>query len=73
MNLILLEEAQRARARGDEAADSAGLFRLEGSQAKHVREVLRSKPGDTIEVGLLEGPLGKGRVISDDDTSAHLA
>lgn len=63
MNLILLEEPQRVR--GD-------LYRLDGTQAKHVREVLRSKPGDILEVGLLEGPFGKGHVVSVDATSALL-
>ena len=73
MNLILLEEAQRVLGRGEQAGEGNDVFRLEGTQANHIREVLRSKSGDTLEVGLLEGPFGTGRVLSVDETSAYLA
>jgi RsmE family RNA methyltransferase len=53
MNLVLLEETDRAH--GD-------LFRLTGPRARHVLDVLRAEPGREIRVGLLEGPVGRGRV-----------
>ena len=54
MNLILLfpedlESPQRAS--------------LAGRRAHHVREVLRAQLGDSLAVGLLNGPLGQGRVV----------
>lgn len=53
MNLILLQPDE---------VDSAGLCCLNGSRAKHVREVLRAEPGKPLRVGLLNGPLGAGVV-----------
>lgn len=53
MNLILLQPDE---------VDSAGLCCLNGSRAKHVREVLRAEPGKPLRVGLLNGPLGVGVV-----------
>ena len=54
MNLVLLFDADR---RDD------GLFAIAGSRAAHVREVLRAEPGRELRVGLLEGPMGRGRVV----------
>jgi RsmE family RNA methyltransferase len=58
VNLILLFE--RDRILGDR-------FVLSGARAAHVRSVLRAKVGDSLRVGLLEGPLGSGRVASIGD------
>ena len=57
MNLILLDESDRASER---------TFRVRGARADHVREVLRAEPGRELRVGLAEGPLGRGRVLSMD-------
>lgn len=57
MNLLLLRESERFE---------DGTFHVEGERAAHVRTVLRAQVGDTIAVGLLEGPLGRGRVVSMD-------
>jgi RsmE family RNA methyltransferase len=53
MNLILLQPDE---------VDSAGLCRLTGSRAKHVRDVLRAKSGKALRIGLLNGPFGAGVV-----------
>ncbi len=53
MNLILIEP--------DEIKNST-VF-LAGRRCDHIRKVLRSKPGDKIKVGLLEGDIGVGRIL----------
>lgn len=58
VNLILLTEAD---------CETGSQFRLTGRRAKHVIEVLRATPGKELRVGLLEGPLGTGRVVSAAD------
>lgn len=52
MNLLLLEASQL---RGTRAG-------LSEPQARHARDVLRVLPGQELRVGVLDGPLGIGRV-----------
>lgn len=54
MNLILLFPRDRA---------PDGRFILRDARARHIVTVLDAKPGDELRVGLLEGPLGKARVV----------
>lgn len=56
MNLILLDTG--------EAVD--GIVRLRGDRARHIREVLHAGAGDTVRVGVLDGPAGEGAVESVD-------
>lgn len=53
MNLILIDPQELT---GDRLT-------LTDRRAEHIRKVLRSKTGDTIRIGLLDGPLGQGRVV----------
>ncbi len=53
MNLLILRDSDRL---------SGNLFRIEDDRARHIREVLRLAPGDPLEAGILNGPLGKGTV-----------
>ncbi len=62
MNLVLLEESDRA---------AGPRFRVEGARARHVREVLGAQPGRELRVGLLEGPLGTGRVVAVADDAVE--
>lgn len=39
---------------------------LSGHRARHILSVLKSVPGDTLKVGLLDGPLGSARVDGAD-------
>jgi RsmE family RNA methyltransferase len=55
MNLILLTS---------EDVDASGTARLEGDRARHVRDVLRATPGQSLRVGLVDGPFGVGTVVS---------
>jgi len=53
MNLIILTEADRA---GEHA------FRLTDHRAEHIQSILKAAQGDFVEVGLLNGPIGRARV-----------
>ncbi|MBI5633260.1 MAG: 16S rRNA (uracil(1498)-N(3))-methyltransferase [Nitrospirae bacterium] len=55
MNLLLLSE---------EDFTGANCVQLQGRRFKHVAEVHRASVGDLLSVGLLNGPLGKGRVTT---------
>lgn len=39
-------------------------LRLTGPRATHIRRVLRAKPGDSLLLGLLDGPLYHGRLLA---------
>lgn len=63
MNLLLLTEDDLV---------GEGRFRVAGGRARHLREVLRAEPGREVRVGLLEGPLGRGRIVGSDAESFEL-
>jgi len=63
MNLLLLEP--------DEVGGD-GTVQLAGARARHLREVLRVRPGDTVRVGLLDGPRGCAEVLKVDEASVRL-
>jgi RsmE family RNA methyltransferase len=58
MNLVILERS--------EAADS-GDVTLTGLRAAHLLKVLKVSPGDSVRVGVLDGPRGEGivRAVGD--------
>jgi 16S rRNA (uracil1498-N3)-methyltransferase len=58
VNLLLLEAPELG-------AD--GVARLDGRRARHVREVLRCQPGDTVAVGVVGGGLGTAEVLASAD------
>jgi len=53
MNLIILEGSDHA---------GAGRYVLTDSRADHIRVVLKAEPGDSVAVGLLNGPIARGRI-----------
>jgi 16S rRNA (uracil1498-N3)-methyltransferase len=53
MNLILLEERDRV---------DASSVTLTDERATHLLDVLRVTPGQTVRVGVIDGPLGTGTV-----------
>jgi RsmE family RNA methyltransferase len=55
MNLILCE--------ADEVG-ADGVATLTGARAAHVRQVLRAQPGDTVRLGVVDGPKGHGTVLA---------
>ena len=64
MNLVLLLPADLV------APDRA---RLVGRRLVHVREVQRARVGDELSVGLLGGPMGRGKVLRVDEAALELA
>jgi 16S rRNA (uracil1498-N3)-methyltransferase len=53
VNCILLEPNE---------LDARGLAEFAGARALHIRRVLRLRPGDDFRAGIVDGPLGTGRV-----------
>jgi 16S rRNA (uracil1498-N3)-methyltransferase len=47
-------------------------FRVQDGRARHVREVLGLGPGDTLRVGLLEGPVGTATIEALDGAGLEL-
>jgi 16S rRNA U1498 N3-methylase RsmE len=64
MNLLLLEP--------DELGPD-NVASVDGVRARHLRQVLRAEPGRPVRVGLIDGPMGTGTVLSIDDGHARLA
>jgi 16S rRNA (uracil1498-N3)-methyltransferase len=62
MNIILFSasEVQLPLARSD-------------ARARHILDVLRRRPGETIDVGLINGPRGKGTLLNLDGDGLHLS
>jgi RsmE family RNA methyltransferase len=63
VNLLLLEPPELG-------ADL--VAHLGGRRARHVREVLRCQPGETIAVGLVGGEVGTAEVLRADDDALTL-
>ena len=63
MNLIALEAAE---------VGAGGIVQLTGNRARHLRQVLAVAAGQEIRVGVLDGPLGRGTVVSVDDDGVTL-
>lgn len=55
MNLILLEP-------GEIQTDGTAL--LSDDRARHIRDVLRAAPGASLRIGVVEGPLGRAKVVA---------
>ena len=58
MNLILLDERD---------GPGSGEVTISDARAAHLLNVLKVTPGQTVRVGLLDGPIGVGTVQSTDD------
>jgi RsmE family RNA methyltransferase len=63
MNLILCEAAD---------LQESGMATLTGVRAAHVREVLRAAAGDEVRVGIVDGPSGRGTIVSIADDRVDL-
>jgi RsmE family RNA methyltransferase len=64
MNLILLEPL--------ELAGTGNLVRLADARARHLREVLKVTPGQTVRVGILNGTLGTATVEEVADATVQI-
>jgi len=58
VNLLLLEPSELGL---------DGVARLDGRRARHVREVLRCRAGETVAVGLVGGRIGTALVVASGD------
>ena len=63
MNLIAFDRAE---------VSGAGEVTVSGARAVHLLKVLKVAPGDTVRVGLLDGPHGVGTVEAADAASVRL-
>ena len=63
LNCVLLEPSEPS---GNQRA------RLTDARARHIRRVLRKSVGDTLRIGLVDGPLGTGRVVAIDDNAVEI-
>ena len=63
MNLIILTEADRT---------GENSFRISDSRAEHIRTVLKRGVGDSISVGMLNGPLGAAEIVMSDSRAVEL-
>lgn len=54
MNLILMDENDMTQ---------EGVVLLKGRRLKHIREILKSVPGDRLTVGMVNGLIGAGEVL----------
>jgi len=63
MNLIILTSR-------DAVGDST--YEVSDARAEHIRAVLRSKPGDSLQVGILDGPRGVATVIGVSESGCIL-
>ena len=64
MNLVLLEE-------GD-IVQSKSRVEIQGRRHRHLLEIQRVEIGSTVRMGLLNGPLGEGRVVAMGSGSIEL-
>jgi len=55
MNIILFEQ--------QEIRDSTTVL-LTGRRASHLVKVLQAQPGDQVRIGIIDGPMGSGEVVS---------
>jgi 16S rRNA (uracil1498-N3)-methyltransferase len=63
MNLILLFESDFT---------DTGRVVLSGRRLAHMTDVHKAKPGDTLRVGIVNGLVGTGTVLSIDETSVEM-
>jgi len=63
VNLLLLEPSE---------VEPGGRVRLGGRRLQHLREILRALPGQTVEVGVLDGLIGTATVRAIDPVCVEL-
>lgn len=64
--MLLLEDGERP---GGGTAEAV----LSPRHARHVREVLKKSPGQSLRIGLPGGPVGTGTILSDDAGGLRIA
>ena len=64
MNIIILSK--------DDLSESGKHAVITGRRHKHILEVLKSTPGDELVVGVIDGNIGKGRIVAINDKSVEI-
>jgi 16S rRNA (uracil1498-N3)-methyltransferase len=64
MNAILFEPSE---------IDKQSCVRFTDARARHLVDVLKVRPGSVVRIGMLDGPLGEGRVTRVDGGTVDLA
>ena len=62
MNLLLFEQHEL----------DAGRLLLTDHRARHIRTVLKLNVGDTLRIGMVNGKMGQGKIISMEDNAVEL-
>ncbi|MEZ4333263.1 MAG: 16S rRNA (uracil(1498)-N(3))-methyltransferase [Myxococcota bacterium] len=65
MNCLLIEP--------EEIDAASGIARIVGRRRRHAQEILGSRAGDWLRVGVLGGRMGRGRILGLDDDRLELA
>ncbi len=63
MNLVILENTDHV---------TGSIYRIDGPRLRHIRSILKAKHGETIEAGLLNGPIAAAKIIELTKTCATL-
>ncbi len=63
MNIIILTEKDQIK---------KNIFKISGDRLQHITNILKSEANDILEVGLLNGPLGKAEIIEIDKVHVKL-
>jgi len=64
MNCLLIEP--------EEVAENSDRVRIKGRRRRHAEEILRSRAGDMLRVGIIGGRLGTARIVALDEETLDL-
>lgn len=63
MNIILISQ---------EELEDGDIVRLQGRRARHITDVLKAEPGARVRLGVVNGKLGAGEILSVEDEAVTL-
>ena len=66
MNLLLLEPDELGQPRAGGAIVAEVELAADDRRARHLREVLRARPGQTVRAGVVRGATGRAEVLADE-------
>jgi len=72
VNLILLSEQELANAPTDPSATTKKILTLSDRRAKHIIDILKAEPGNSLKAGIINGNIGQVSVTSVDKNKKQL-
>ncbi len=75
VNLVLVEPSEVTAVGRDPRSgpgEPSGVVTLDGDRARHLLKVLNVTPGDTVRLGIIDGPLGVATVTGVGDATVTL-